>query len=174
MPRVILSLGSNTDFGGFSSLAILRHACHELSGIVDAMTVSSIYVTEPMYYKPQRLFLNMAIIGSYRGTPEELLRLINIIEAQFGRNRANDVPKGPRTLDIDIALFGTEAINTKKLTIPHPALCNRGFVLVPLLELLKEQKVAVWDVGYYEECLKKLNLRQEDVRLCMPAYDFGY
>lgn len=86
---------------------VLTAAVDALSRILCDMRASSVYVTKPMYVTDQADFLNMAVCGGYGGTPRELLDDIHSIENAFGRNRARERVKGPRPLDIDIALFGS-------------------------------------------------------------------
>jgi 2-amino-4-hydroxy-6-hydroxymethyldihydropteridine diphosphokinase len=97
---------------------------------------SSIFETEPVDYLDQPLFLNCVVEVATPLTPLDLLRRVQEIEAACGRVRT--VPKGPRTLDIDILLYGDLVMNTSELTIPHPALLQRRFVLEPLAELAPE------------------------------------
>ncbi len=132
--QVILGLGSNQG----DSTAILLGALNQLKTVLTGMRISSLYRTKPQDYLLQDDFFNMAAAGTYNGTPEQLLAVIQRIEAGYGRDRTHGIPKGPRTLDIDIIFFGTASVNTPQLTIPHPAYANRCFVLIPLLELYPE------------------------------------
>jgi len=77
----------------------------------------------------------MAVSGWYSHSPDELLSAIHEIEAGYGRDRSNEIIKGPRTLDIDILLFSDKIIAEPHLIIPHPGLIERKFALLPLLEL---------------------------------------
>lgn len=131
MKTVVLGLGSNKG----RSEAILRDALSRLHSILHAMQVSSLYKTKPQDYLLQADFLNLVAAGGYGGSAEQLLAAIQAIEAAYGRNRQAEIPKGPRYLDIDIIFFGTDCIRTPSLTVPHPALKKRCFVLIPLLEL---------------------------------------
>src|SRR4030042_2820089 len=94
---------------------------------------SSIYETEPVGYKEQPLFLNAVCRISTELNPEKLLRLAKKIEAKLGR--APGFPNAPRPIDIDILFYGDEVLSSKELTIPHPRLAERAFVLVPLAEI---------------------------------------
>ncbi len=131
---VVLGLGSNRG----DSLGALRGAVASLGEVLEDMRVSSLYVTKPMDYLAQPDFLNAAVAGQYRGTPRTLLEAVGAIEKRWGRDRANEIPKGPRTLDIDIELFGDSLIRETDLVIPHERMGERLFVLVPLLELLPD------------------------------------
>ncbi len=129
--RVVLSLGSNKG----DSIAILREAVRDLSSVLAGIRVSSLYVTKPRDYADQEDFRNIAVSGSCGGSPRELLASIHRIEASHGRDRAREIPKGPRSLDIDIILFGDLVVREPDLAIPHERANARQFVLVPLLEL---------------------------------------
>ncbi len=131
---VILGLGSNQG----DSMTILAGAVSQLSAVLDELRISSLYRTKPQDYLLQDDFFNMVAAGSYSGTPESLLAEIQHIETAYGRDRAHEIPKGPRPLDIDIIFFGTEVIGTASLTVPHPAYKQRCFVLIPLLEIFPE------------------------------------
>lgn len=80
-------------------------------------------------------FLNAVASAECALEPLELLRRCNALEAALGRDRSRERVKGPRTLDLDILLFGTEIIDLPALTVPHPGMTERAFVLRPLLEL---------------------------------------
>jgi 2-amino-4-hydroxy-6-hydroxymethyldihydropteridine diphosphokinase len=94
---------------------------------------SSLYATEPVDAPAQQWFLNAVVEAETRLMPRQLLRAIAKIERAFGRQRI--VPRGPRTLDLDILLYGTSIIRTTELEVPHPRLAARRFVLVPLAEI---------------------------------------
>jgi len=96
---------------------------------------SSLYRTSPQYVLDQPDFLNLVVTGFTGISPFELLRQTQEIETSLGRNRSRERPKGERTLDIDILLFGSTVIDSKQLQLPHPGMLERAFVLVPLLEL---------------------------------------
>jgi GTP cyclohydrolase-4 len=95
--------------------------------------VSCIYETEPVGYEQQPLFLNAICRISTEVGPKQLLRLAKRIEAKLGR--APSFPNAPRPIDIDILFYGDELFSDKELTIPHPRLAERAFVLVPLAEI---------------------------------------
>jgi len=113
----------------------LIFAFKKLSSIFKNLRSSSVYETEPMYNMDQDKFLNAVFAGDTSLLPTQLLDAIHAIEDESGRDRKKAGWKGPRRLDIDILLFGTMTIQTGTLTIPHPGIKERGFVLVPLLEL---------------------------------------
>lgn len=154
---VVLGLGSNASLcrNGrmLESVRILEKACRALAPFIDDMHVSSVYETPPMYVKEQKNFYNMALCGFFGGDPFELLQLTQKVEAEYGRDRLNEIRFGPRSLDIDIELFADMRIRTDSLEIPHPRLCERAFVLIPMLEILP----LCADIGnraFYENCLK--------------------
>ena len=126
---VYLSLGSNVgDRQGNIEAAIAR-----LRELGEIRAVSSFYETEPVEFAAQPWFLNCAVALETEMMPRRLLRRILVVEQAMGRHRVQ--PKGPRTIDIDILLFGNSVVDTRELTIPHPALHERRFVLEPLSEI---------------------------------------
>ena len=138
MKKVILGLGSNRNYNGLTSLQILSKACASLSEILSFITLSSVYISKPMYYENQDDFYNMALSGFLDDAilPEVLLEIIHLIEKEFGRNREKEIRNGPRSLDIDIEYIEGLSLNTENLKIPHPKIKERAFVLVPVLEIL--------------------------------------
>lgn len=95
--------------------------------------VSSIYETAPMYDTAQPAFLNMVAEGETTLFPRQLLHRLQKIENELGRLRTR--PNGPRTIDLDLLLYGRTISGAADLTIPHPRLAERRFVLEPLAEL---------------------------------------
>ena len=129
MVIVYLGLGSNLGNKGENirqARALLEKKCKVLS-------VSSLRETEPMYYTEQPRFLNGVAKIETNLTPEELLAFILSIEKKLGRIRKKRY--GPRTIDLDILFYGDKIIDQKNLTIPHPKIQERAFVLEPLNEL---------------------------------------
>jgi 2-amino-4-hydroxy-6-hydroxymethyldihydropteridine diphosphokinase len=125
-----LSLGSNLG----DREALLTEALHRLETEgVHEMRPSSIHETEPQDFLDQPRFLNMAVEVETDLTPQELLAAIQKIETEMGRQRT--IPKGPRTIDIDILFYANQIIATAGLEIPHPRLTERHFVLDPLHEI---------------------------------------
>lgn len=115
--------------------ATLRGALLELKPNLVGMRVSSIYRTSPQYLVNQADFYNLVVEASTDLQPLQLLAVTQAIEARFGRDRTREQSKGPRTLDIDILLYGESSIELPDLVVPHPGMTERAFVLVPLLEL---------------------------------------
>ncbi len=111
----------------------LAQALELVSQQVVVEQLSSIYETEPVGYKQQPLFLNAVCRISTKLSPEQLLGLAKDIEAKLGR--IPGFPNAPRLIDIDILFYGDEVVSSRELTIPHPHLAERAFVLVPLAEI---------------------------------------
>ena len=124
-----LSLGSNVG----DREANLRAALRRLQEKGRMVSVSSFYETEPVEVTDQAWFLNCAAVLESAQATEQLMATILEIERQMGRERIQ--PKGPRIIDIDILLSGDEIIDTPTLTVPHPAMHQRRFVLEPLAEI---------------------------------------
>ena len=101
------------------------------------VSTSSIYETEPVGYTEQASFLNMVVKVETDFTPFELLETTLTIEEELGRKR--ELKWGPRTLDLDILMFNQENIKSEKLTVPHPRMQERAFVMVPLKEIAIEK-----------------------------------
>jgi len=99
---------------------------------------SSVYRTAPRYVVDQDDFLNLVAVGETDLAPAELLARTQAVEAGFGRDRSKERRKGPRTLDVDVLLYGGLVIDTPELAVPHPGMTERAFVLVPLAELSPE------------------------------------
>jgi 2-amino-4-hydroxy-6-hydroxymethyldihydropteridine diphosphokinase len=128
---VYLGLGSNLG----DSEAILDEAVAELSALLDDLRVSSLYRSKARYLVDQPDFFNLVVRGSCRLSPARLLEATQAIEAAHGRDRAREILKGPRTLDIDLLLYDELRMKTPYLELPHPGIAERAFVLMPLVEL---------------------------------------
>ena len=129
MVTAYLGLGSNLG----DRKQNLAQALALLSQHLVIKQLSSVYETEPVGYGKQPLFLNAVCRISAGLSPGNLLRLAKKIEAKLGR--APGFPNAPRPIDIDILFYDKQIINDKELTIPHPRLTERAFVLVPLAEI---------------------------------------
>jgi 2-amino-4-hydroxy-6-hydroxymethyldihydropteridine diphosphokinase len=112
----------------------LRQALTLLSQKVNLDEVSSVYETEPVGYKEQPLFLNLVCRITTNLPPEELLHLVKDIETRMGRVPREQI-NSPRPIDIDILFYDNKIMETPNLTIPHPRLQDRAFVLIPLNEI---------------------------------------
>lgn len=135
---VYLSLGSNVG----DRAANLNTAIERLRSLGEVAAVSSFYETEPVEFTAQPWFLNCAVKLNTEKMPKQLLNAVLDIEKEMGRKRLKK--KGPRTIDIDILLFGNSVIDTKGLTVPHPAMHERRFVLEPLAEIAPEVRHPVF------------------------------
>jgi len=129
---VYLSLGSNLG----ERETNLQSAIEKLAELGEIVAVSSVYETEPVEFTSQPWFLNCALALRTELMPKLFLSKVLAIEQQMGRHRS--VPKGPRTIDIDILLFGNSVIHTPQLDVPHVAMHERRFVLEPLAEIAPE------------------------------------
>lgn len=130
MKTAYLSLGSNTG----DRQEMLRAALRLLeSPGLHVARVSPVYETEPQDFKDQPWFLNVVAEVQTELFPRQLLARIHRIERQLGRRRS--IPKGPRTIDIDILLYGESVIDSPDLVVPHPRMPERRFVLQPLADL---------------------------------------
>lgn len=107
---------------------------------------SSIYETEPVGYVNQAHFLNMVISVKTTLSAVQLLDVCQDIERQLGRERT--IQNGPRTIDLDILAYNQEVIRTDRLTVPHPRMGDRAFVLVPLIEIAPRLSIPVGDEIY--------------------------
>ena len=96
---------------------------------------SSLYETPPWGPVPQGPYLNLVVSVETELSARELLNMLLGVEHAFGRDRTREVRFGPRTIDIDILLYGDEVIDEPDLEIPHPRMMERAFALIPLIEL---------------------------------------
>lgn len=135
---VYLSLGSNVG----DRAANLNAAIARLGAFGEVAGVSSFYETEPVEFAAQPWFLNCAVKLDTEKMPKQLLAGILDIEQGMGRRRLQK--NGPRIIDIDILLFGSSIIDTRGLTVPHPAMHQRRFVLEPLAEIARETRHPVF------------------------------
>jgi 2-amino-4-hydroxy-6-hydroxymethyldihydropteridine diphosphokinase len=128
---VYLSLGSNV---GDREAQLQEGA--KLAAVGRVVAESSFYETEPVEFTQQPWFLNCVLALETSKTPQELIAVILRIEVEMGRRRVQK--KGPRTIDIDILLFDDTIVDSEELTIPHPTMHERRFVLEPLAEIAPE------------------------------------
>ena len=136
---VYLSLGSNVG----DRPASLRVAIDALRPAgIHVNKVSSVYETEPVDYIDQPWFLNCVVEAETALDPPSLLRALQAIESQMGSKK--EFAKGPRLIDLDILLYGSETVSTAELQIPHPRLQFRRFVLVPLAEIAPDVSHPSW------------------------------
>lgn len=132
MPLVAVALGSNVG----DRTAHLNWAAVVFKHLFADVRVSSYYETAPVGVLDQPHFLNAALVATVTEPPEALLSWMLDLEGQRGRTR--DVPNGPRTLDLDLLLYGEVIIDRPGLSVPHPRFRERAFVLDPLCEIAPE------------------------------------
>lgn len=128
---VIAYIGIGSNMGDRKANCL--RAIESLSEAGRVLTVSSLYYTEPVGYREQEDFINAVAAVETDHSPLELLIACQSIEDRLGRTRT--VRWGPRTVDLDILLYGDQVVNLPQLAIPHPLMASRKFVLVPLAEI---------------------------------------
>jgi 2-amino-4-hydroxy-6-hydroxymethyldihydropteridine diphosphokinase len=167
MIRGFIGLGANLD----DRLRSLQHAvkCLDDTGGMQVTKVSSVYETEPVGPVDQPWFLNAVAEIDTCLSPAALLAQTQAIEGALGRVATSRW--GPRTIDLDILLYGDRRIATTTLVIPHPELCQRAFAMIPLLEL--DPQLTLPDGTAIRACLSALTPCQY-VRLFAPAAALAY
>jgi 2-amino-4-hydroxy-6-hydroxymethyldihydropteridine diphosphokinase len=131
MPTAYIALGSNLG----DRAKTLDSALDRLSSLGHISAQSSIYETEPVGFHDQPKFLNAVLALETNLEPVQLLRSLLGIEREMGRDRSRNVRNGPRALDLDLLLVGDVIVSGDELTLPHPGLQQRRFVLTPLAEI---------------------------------------
>jgi 2-amino-4-hydroxy-6-hydroxymethyldihydropteridine diphosphokinase len=134
-------MGGNLASWAGTPEATLAAAAVRLESLGRVVRRSSLYSTAPVGFAEQPRFVNAAMALETKLAPRELLNGLLAIEQEFGRERTAGVANGPRTLDLDILLFGDKQISEPGLEIPHPRLAERAFVLVPLNEIAPQAVV---------------------------------
>lgn len=162
MANVYLSLGSNME----SRIGYLEKAISKLRLMKDSevTAISSIYETDPVGYIDQPSFLNLVVCLKTTLPPFELLAETQQIENELGRKR--EIRWGPRTIDLDILLYDQENMKMESLTLPHPRMWQRSFVIIPLLEVAPDLSFDVQGVSLkqvYDQLQDK-----EGVRMWKP------
>ncbi|HET7034932.1 MAG TPA: 2-amino-4-hydroxy-6-hydroxymethyldihydropteridine diphosphokinase [Thermomicrobiaceae bacterium] len=132
MARVAIALGSNLG----DRAALLARARRRLDALLTGARMSPVYETDPVGYLDQGRFLNAVVTGTTSLSPAEFLGALQRIEAELGRERP--FANSPRTVDLDLLFYDDLILATPELTLPHPRLHQRFFVLVPLAELAPE------------------------------------
>lgn len=139
MTTLYLGLGANVG-DAVTTLTAAVYALDDIDG-VSVFDVSSVYVTDPWpppddpRHVPQDPFRNLVVACDTTRDANELLTETQLIEAAFGRDRAREQRWGPRPLDIDLLVYGDTVLDNDRLTLPHPRITERAFVLVPLMEI---------------------------------------
>lgn len=131
---------------------------------IEVTRCSSVYETEPIGYVDQPDFLNMVVEIATELEPYELLQACMDMERKLGRERR--VHWGPRTIDLDVLLFGDRRMSSEELTLPHPRMDERLFVLIPLMEIMSQQS------AYFEFLKQRLETMEgkDGVFLWKPTY----
>jgi len=127
---IYLSLGSNV---GDRAAQIARAVELLAAAGLRVARQSALYATEPVDFSPQSWFLNCVLEAETELMPRQLLRALQEVERSLGRRRM--VRRGPRTMDIDLLLYGTSVVHAADLEVPHPRMHLRRFVLAPLVEI---------------------------------------
>jgi 2-amino-4-hydroxy-6-hydroxymethyldihydropteridine diphosphokinase len=140
MTRAAVALGSNMD----DPEAQVRRGFDEIAALADTRLLrkSRLYRTAPVGYVDQPDFVNACALVDTGLAPRALLDQLLAIEKRHGRVR--EIPNGPRTLDLDIVLYGDQVVDEPGLKIPHPRAHERQFVLVPLYEVWPEAVIPRW------------------------------
>lgn len=163
MANVLLGLGSNVG----EPLDNLREAVSRLSHICLVSRVSSVYKTEPVGFADQAWFLNCALTAETSLSPQELLDRILRVEIAMGRERT--VRNGPRIIDIDILLFDDLQMATDDLSIPHPRMHQRAFVLHPAVEIAPDMQHPVLQLSI-KRAFEALQDSQRVDQISAPAW----
>jgi 2-amino-4-hydroxy-6-hydroxymethyldihydropteridine diphosphokinase len=153
VPRVFVGLGSNLG----DREQTLEAALAELAADpgIELLAVSRLIETEPVGYTAQPPFLNGVAALETELPARDLLDRLLELERRFGRRREDVPPQGPRTLDLDLLLYGEAEIDEPGLSVPHPRLHERGFVLGPLAEVAPGLEVP--GLGPVEALLARLH-----------------
>jgi 2-amino-4-hydroxy-6-hydroxymethyldihydropteridine diphosphokinase len=141
MRAAYIGMGGNLASWAGTPEATLTAAALRLESLGRVARRSSLYLTEPVGFVEQPRFVNAVAALTTDLDPRELLNRLLAIEREFGRDRAAGFANGPRTLDLDILLFGDLAVSEPDLEIPHPRLAERAFVLIPLNEIAPQAMV---------------------------------
>jgi len=140
MAVVYIGLGANLPSAAGPPEATLAAAAARMEGLGRVTARSRLYSTAPVGFADQPRFLNAVVALETALAPRELLDALLDIEREFGRDRTKGIANGPRTLDLDILLYGELTVSEPGLEIPHPRLAERAFVLVPLNEIAAEAR----------------------------------
>jgi 2-amino-4-hydroxy-6-hydroxymethyldihydropteridine diphosphokinase len=135
MSLATIALGANLPSSAGTPEATLAAAVERLAALGRVTARSSLYSTAPVGFADQPRFVNAVVALETQFSPRALLDNLLAIELDFGRDRAASPPNGPRTLDLDILLYGDLVLSESGLEIPHPRVAERAFVLVPLHEI---------------------------------------
>lgn len=151
MPETIAYVGIGSNMG--KSEDIVANAIADLKKLpgINEVVSSSYYLTDPVGGVEQDQFINAVMRVKTTLDAEELLKVLNQLEKKYKRVRT--IRWGPRTLDLDIELFGNQTIHSNDLTVPHQEMFNRLFVLVPLLEIIEPDNPYIESINKAVETL---------------------
>lgn len=138
MGMASVAVGGNLSSACGSPEQTVRSALRRVAEFGAGAKMSSLYRTRPAGYADQPWFVNAAVQIETRLSARELMRELLRVETEFGRDRSAGVVNGPRALDLDLLLYDDEVHNTAELTLPHPRMLERAFVLVPLAEIASD------------------------------------
>ena len=138
VPIAAIGLGANLPSDAGAPAATVLAAIDRLGQYGRVRARSGLYRTEPVGYAEQPVFVNAAVLLDTELGPVALLDALLAVERSFGRERGAGPPKGPRTLDLDLLLYDGLVLEDAALTVPHPAMHERRFVLAPLKEIAAE------------------------------------
>ena len=144
MASVLIALGGNVGDVRATFEKAIANICGMAQGVLLAR--SSDYATPPWGNEQQARFVNACIEIETGLDPHALLFTLHKIEQKFGRDRAHEAHWGPRTLDLDLIAYDDLSIDRPELTLPHPLLFERAFVLVPLAEIAPDRVIAARDL----------------------------
>ena len=132
MPTTPVAIGLGSNLGGRRDR--LEAGVEALGSLLNDLRCSRVYHSQPMYLRRQPPFLNACCVGETRLSARDLLAALQRIERRAGR-REGGVRFGPRELDLDLLLYGSDMIDETDLRVPHPRMSERPFVLLPLTEV---------------------------------------
>ena len=138
MTLAAIALGTNLNSKFGDREANLREAVRRIAALGVVRSVSSFFDTEPVGFLDQPRFLNGALALETELEPAALMRALLDVERSMGRERERAMAKGPRVIDLDLLLYGDVVMATEELTLPHPEMQERRFVLEPLAEIAPE------------------------------------
>lgn len=158
-----LSLGSNSADGE----TMLERACAAIAALPETgiISISPIFLTEPQDYKDQNWFYNLCLKAAVGTGAEEFLDKLLKLELSLGRERKNSFRFGPRAIDIDLLLFGDERREEPRLSLPHPRMHKRAFVLLPLYLIEPRLMLYGESLAYW---LGKINWKLDSNRIYQP------
>lgn len=135
MPITYIALGANLPSPAGTPAQTFDAVIARLAELGHIAARSSYHSTAPVGYADQPVFLNAAVALETDLDPRELLDKLLVMEREFGRDRSHGIVNGPRTLDLDLVLYGDLILDSPELQLPHPRMHERSFVLDPLCEI---------------------------------------